>query len=62
MTTAEVARRRAHSAAVEALLGELADARRRVLRSKVHGVRGPALREVKADVLSARHRLDARLH
>jgi hypothetical protein len=59
MTTAEHARRRAHSAAVEALLGDLDDARRRVLRSKVNGVRGPALREVKADFVDAQHRLVA---
>ena len=61
MTSAEHARRRAHSAAVEALLEEVEDARQRVYRSKVNGVRGPALRDVKASFVETQHRLVARL-
>jgi hypothetical protein len=59
MTPAEHARRRAHSAAVEAALEELEDARRQVYRSKVNGVRGPALRGVKSAFTDAQHRLVA---
>jgi hypothetical protein len=61
MTPAEHARRRAHSAAVEALLEELEGARREVYRSKVNGVRGPALRNVKASFAATQHRLVAQL-